>query len=149
MRLRPVTAADRPEWRRLRAALWPDCAPDEHEREMATYLAGAGAVFVLERPDGRLAGFVELTLRDHAEGCLTSPVAYVEGLYVDPDAHRQGHAHALLEAGERWGRDWRCREMASDCAIDNAASRATHRAFGFEEVERLVHFRRRLDRPAG
>jgi aminoglycoside 6'-N-acetyltransferase I len=35
-------------------------------------------------------------------------------------------------------------EIASDAELDNAAGIAAHRALGYEEVERIVCFRRSL-----
>ena len=65
----------------MRAALYgedPSLLP-----EIEAFFAGQlpiAAVFVAE--DRVPVGFIELGLRDYAEGCRTSPVAYVEGLYV-------------------------------------------------------------------
>ena len=35
--------------------------------------------------------------------------------------------------------------MASDCLLDNEVSRAAHVALGYAEVERLIHFAKRLE----
>src|SRR5262249_57334994 len=78
MRIRRVGPGDRGEWRRLRAALWPDVDPAGHDREMDEYLARPElAVFVAERDGGGLAGFLEASLRPWAEGCETTPVGYI------------------------------------------------------------------------
>jgi hypothetical protein len=34
--------------------------------------------------------------------------------------------------------------MASDCLLDNDVSFAAHTAIGYEETERLIHFKRRI-----
>jgi hypothetical protein len=72
-------------------------------------------------------------------------VGYVEGWYVDPDVRRQGIGRRLVEAAERWAAAQGCREMASDAHLGNTVSHAAHEALGFEESERLVHFRKRLN----
>ncbi len=78
--IRRVISGDRSEWLRMRAALWPDEIPDGHREEMDEYLRQKEAVaFVAARPSGGLAGFVEATIRPHADACDTSPVGYVEG----------------------------------------------------------------------
>src|SRR5207249_1680437 len=78
--IRRASQGDRPEWLRMRAALWPDETHAKHREEMDEYLRGKGAVaYVVARPSGGLAGFVEATIRPHADGCDTSPVGYVEG----------------------------------------------------------------------
>jgi aminoglycoside 6'-N-acetyltransferase I len=103
-------------------------------------------VFVAERPDGGLVGFLEGSLRSFADGCETSPVGYIEGWYVDRDFRRHGVGAALVAAAERWATARGCREMGSDCFVDNRVSARAHTALGYEDVERLIHFRKRLPR---
>ena len=38
------------------------------------------------------------------------------------------------------------REIGSDALLDNEASHAAHRDWGFSETERVVYFRKALDR---
>ena len=136
---------DLDEWLRLRATLWPECAAEQHELEMGSVLADAdrAAVFVAAGGPG-LVGFVEVAMRPWADGCDTSPVGYVEGLYVAPEARGTGVGKALLRAAEAWAADRGCREIASDTEVDNAPSRALHRSLGYEEGEVLVHFHKRI-----
>jgi aminoglycoside 6'-N-acetyltransferase I len=147
--IREVTAADIPEWLRMRRALLPD--DPSHEAEVRTYftrLARDAVTLVAERPGGGLAGFVEVGSRSFAEGCEFQPVAYVEGWYVDPDARRQGIGAALIRAAERWAWAAGFRELGSDAELANTGSQAAHRALGFQEVVRVVCFRRVLGEPA-
>jgi len=148
MNIRPATRADRDEWLRMRLQLYPDSTPDEIDEwldnaEHGTLRVGV-AVFVADRGDGRLAGFIELSLRSYAEGCLSTPVAFVEGWYVDSDVRRQGLGAELIRTAERWARARGLTELASDTTIDNAVSRSAHLALGFEEVERQICFRKSL-----
>lgn len=147
MNIRPVTPADRDEWLRMRLALYPDSAPEEVDEwlqaEGGTHQVGV-AVLVADRGDGRLAGFAEIGLRRYAEGCVTTPVAFLEGWYVDPDVRRRGLGAALLQAVEGWARARGLKELASDTTIDNAASLQAHLALGFHEVERQICFRKSL-----
>ena len=83
-------------------------------------------------------------LREYAEGCNSSPVGFVEGWYVDPEARRSGVGRRLVEAAEDWAREAGCTEMASDSLIDNDEGHRAHEAIGFTEVERLVCFRKSL-----
>lgn len=138
--IRRASQGDRPEWLRMRAALWPDETHAKHREEMDEYLRGKGAVaYVAARPSGGLAGFVEATIRPHADGCDTSPVGYVEGWYVDADVRQRGVGRRLVRTAERWARERGCTEMGLQA----------HLAIGYEERERLIHFRRWLARPAG
>ncbi|MDX2193015.1 MAG: GNAT family N-acetyltransferase [Gemmatimonadales bacterium] len=140
--IRPYHAADRAEWLRMRLALWPDIADGDPDADADAWLARADAiVLVAEREDGRgLAGFAELGTRPYADGCRSSPVAYLEGWYVDADMRRRGVGAALVRAGEAWGRARGCVEIGSDALIDNTISVRAHEALGFASVERLVHF---------
>lgn len=102
-------------------------------------------VFVVVRPNGGLGGFLEAGQRKYAEGCDTSPVGYIEGWYVDADLRRQAMGSALVHAAEDWARQQGFSEMASDCVLENWVSESAHKAIGYEEVERLIHFRKSLD----
>jgi aminoglycoside 6'-N-acetyltransferase I len=148
LRIHRAEASDRTEWMRMRAALWPEYTPEDHRNEMDDYLdEKSGGAFVAERPDGGLAGFVEATIRPYADACDTSPVGYVEGWYVDPDVRLSGVGRRLVRTAERWARGRGCSEMGSDCLVENEGSLRAHLAIGYEERERLIHFRRWLARP--
>jgi aminoglycoside 6'-N-acetyltransferase I len=128
----------------MRNALWP---ADDHAEEIAAYLRAGGTpllaiVFVAEREPHALAGFIELGLRAYAEGCESSPVPFIEGWYVDEDVRRSGVGGELVRMAEEWARGEGYREMASDVELANARSQEAHRALGYEQVERLVCFRR-------
>ncbi|MGE3181014.1 MAG: N-acetyltransferase family protein [Phycisphaerae bacterium] len=148
MVIRHANRDDRAEWHRMRCALWPDDAA-VHDTEIDEYLLGkwvTSIVFVAERLDGSgLCGFVEARLRDHAEGCTSSPVAYLEGWYVDSEYRRTGVGAALLSAFEQWGVANGATEAASDTEVENRLSRAAHGALGFEEVEDVTLFRKNLN----
>lgn len=141
MIVRPARAADRPDWIRFRQALYDD--PDAG-REIDGLLADPRQHAFIAVDDGRTIGFVEVRLREYAEGCDTGPVGYVEGIRVEADARRRGVASALVRAAEDWARQQGCTEMASDARIDNGESIGFHRALGFDEVERIVCFRKSL-----
>ena len=146
MRIRPIRGTDLPELVRMRQELWPDSLPAEAEKLLRTAPEDL-AVFVAELPDGRLAGFAEVGTRDFADGCLTSPVAYLEGIWVAPDQRRAGVGRALLRAALAWGAARGLGELASDTSPDNLASRAFHEAEGFQEVGQAVLYRRPIPGP--
>jgi len=153
MIIRPVTNNDREEWLRMRLVLWPDDTPENHLAEIDEIAAGKYAppislpqtAFVAERPQGGLGGFLEASLRGYADGCDTRPVGYIEGWFIDEDLRRQGVGAALVAAAEAWARSQGCREMASDCLIDNTPSQQAHLALGYQEAERLIHFCKKID----
>jgi aminoglycoside 6'-N-acetyltransferase I len=142
--IRIATAGDIAPWALLRAALWPDASPEELRVEAPGMLADdRQAVFVCDAND-RLLGFLEARLRDHAEGCTSSPVGYLEGWYVIPEARGRGIGRALAFAAEAWARTQGCTEMASDAVLDNVLSHTMHERIGYEETERIVCFRKSL-----
>lgn len=103
-------------------------------------------MFVAERGDGRLGGFVEVTAFRRVEGWNPKPDGYVEGWYIDPDLRRRGAGRRLIAAAEAWCRGRGLVWLGSDAHTTNRVSRRAHRALGFREVEELVLFRKRLRR---
>jgi aminoglycoside 6'-N-acetyltransferase I len=146
MHIRAIRPDDRAEWIRMRDILWPGFRAD-HERETQWFFTephASLATFVLDRSDGRLGGFIELAERPYAEGCTSSPVAYIEGWYVDSDLRRKGLGTALVRACEEWARNHGFKEIASDTDIANDISISAHKALGYEEEARIVCFRKAL-----
>ncbi len=147
MDIRPARPSDAPHWERMRQRLWPSPA-GEHAREIETFFAGERRnpleVFLAWDAADPAIGFAEASIRPYAEGCYSVRVAYLEGLYVEPEHRRNGVAAALVRAVADWARTQDCSELASDAAIDNDASAAMHRALGFDEVERIICFRKDL-----
>jgi aminoglycoside 6'-N-acetyltransferase I len=134
-------------WREMRQALWPEMSEEENRSETQTMLVGHSRFFVRIAVDTEdsAAGFAEASIRrDYVNGCATSPVVFLEGIYVEPRVRRQGVAHALVSAVEAWGRQLGCSELASDALLDNDDSHAMHRGLGFAETERVVYFRKDL-----
>ena len=145
MKIREITENDRPEWVRLRDALWPGSLWD-HDVETRSYFgarADRPVVFVADA-GGRLAGFLELDFRKYAPGCASSPVPFIEGWYVEPAMRGRGVGRALIDAAEAFARASGHREIASDAELENAGGIAAHGAVGYEEVERTVCFRKSL-----
>lgn len=139
--VRPYERGDWDAWRRMRTALWPD----QTEDDMRDWLAREDAVTVVAlRADGSPCGFAEAATRPYADGCLTSPVAYLEGWWVDEGMRRRGVGRALVATVERWARARGLEELASDALLDNVTSQRAHERIGFEEVERLVVYRKPL-----
>lgn len=150
MNTRNLEPIDRSEWLRLLLRLNPDSTEADHIPTIDAYLTGRtvdgllpSAVFVAERSTGGLGGFLELSLRNYAEGCR-GDTPYIESWFVDEDLRGTGVGRDLMAAAEHWARTHGYSELASNALLDNLASHAAHRALGFEEVERAVHFRKSL-----
>ncbi len=140
--------AEDSDWLALREMLWPDSGREEHAAEMARVAEEPFRFgqFVARDAAGARLGFAEVSLRtDYVNGTESSPVAFIEGLFVLPHARRQGVAGALMAAIVAWARARGCSELASDALLDNTGSHAMHAALGFAETERVVFFRRTLE----
>jgi len=145
MKVRAFRDADWPEWLRMSVALFPDEDVGEIEKGMRQMRERPDyAVFLAERDDGSISGFVEVGSRSYADGCETFPVGYIEAWYVDPDVRRGGYGRALFKAAEEWARGQGFTEMGSDALLDNEVSHAAHRRIGYDEVGRVVQFRKIL-----
>ena len=143
--IREIAESDRGAWVRLREALWPGSLAD-HEAETRAYFergAEAPIIFVAEA-GGRLVGFLELDYRKYAPGCRSSPVPFIEGWYVEPAVQGRGIGRSLVEAAEAHARAEGHDEIASDAELENADGIAAHRALGYDEIERVVCFRKAL-----
>ncbi|MEX2470694.1 MAG: GNAT family N-acetyltransferase [Gemmatimonadota bacterium] len=141
--LRRAEPGDGPALIRMRQSLWPDSEASEVE----ALLEGTDpptVTFVAENPAGEPQAFAEVGLRRYAEGCVSSPVAYLEGIWVDAEARRAGIGTALVRLAEAWGVAIGLQELASDVEPNNAASLAFHRAAGFEDTGTVSCFRVRL-----
>ena len=145
MIVRAAEQKDAASWGAMRFELWPDEDAADLQREASQHFQKQiyAAVFVAEE-NGALLGFVEADLRSVAEGCRSSPAPFIEAWYVARQARRQGVGRALILAVEAWARARGFTELASDAQITNTLSHQAHARLGFQEVERLVAFRKDL-----
>jgi phosphinothricin acetyltransferase len=99
--------------------------------EVAEWFEEALPFLVAEDEHGAVVGFTRVSA--YSDRCVYSGVAE-HAVYVSAAARGRGVGRALLEAAcaaaERAG----CHKLTSRVFTTNAASRAAHRAAGFEEV---------------
>ena len=146
MTVRKAEAKDLPILGELACGLWPHHTPDAMRAEMAETLEMPDAAFFLAFAEKTSVGFAQCQLRhDYVEGTDSSPVGYLEGIYVLPGHRRQGIAKALLSACESWAKSMGCREFASDCELTNKDSLKFHLNVGFREANRIICFVRELN----
>jgi aminoglycoside 6'-N-acetyltransferase I len=148
MQILPAAPDHLDQWAALRIALWDwDTVADHRNQAEELYLAGNPdrAAFVALDAQGSVIAFAEATIRrDYVEGCESWGVAFLEGIYVKPEARKSGVARALSDAVAAWGRARGCTEYASNALLDNEDSHAFHAAIGFAETERVVYFKKAL-----
>ena len=146
--LRELLSGDFDEWSRMRTLLWPD-TDDAHRSEIEAYFAetshNPSQVYVIENPDGGLCGFIELSIRNYAEGSSEPEVPFVEGWYVDSACQGLGLGRKLIAAAESWAREQGYNELGSDADLDNQRSIAAHARLGFQETGRCVCFLKPLE----
>ena len=129
----------------LASRLWPHNTAVKMEAEMTELLAKADTAAFLAYEEETATGFAQCGLRrDYVEGTESSPVGYLEGIYVDETYRGRGIAKKLLAACEDWAREQGCREFASDCELDNSLSLKFHLNAGFQEANRIICFTKKL-----
>lgn len=129
----------------LACQLWPDHTVEEMRTEFAEILAKPDAAYFLAYAEETAIGFAQCQLRyDYVEGTDSSPVGYLEGIYVAEGYRKHGIARELLSACESWAKEKGCTEFASDCELDNVQSLQFHLNVGFEEANRIICFTKKL-----
>ena len=143
--LRKATREDKAELLRLQQQLY---SPDPSlEAEIDAYFDGTSTtelVLVVSAQNDGLGAFIELSKRDYAEGCKSSPVAYIEGIYVDSNLRLTGAGQQLIEAAESWARKNGFIEIASDTKCSNLESISFDHTAGFEITEQITCCRKQL-----
>jgi len=145
--IRAVEQKDLAAWVAMRSDLWPD-SQDQHQAELQAYFAGDAIdidrCYVVVNEAGEVGGFIELNIRNFAEGSRQPAVPYVEGWYVAPAFRGQRLGLALMQRAEQWAVDLGYTELASDTEIDNHKSLALHQQMGFVETERVICLLKKL-----
>ncbi|HEX8567067.1 MAG TPA: aminoglycoside 6'-N-acetyltransferase [Pyrinomonadaceae bacterium] len=147
MKIRTIQSEDLSDWSALRKKLWSHVTDDEISGELEHVLANTDKlqIFLAETNDGEIIGFLEASLRyEYVESCKNAPVGYIEGWFVEENHRRGAVGRQLVEAAEIWARRLGCLEMASDCELENSVSRSAHLGIGYEEVGRIIHFKKNL-----
>lgn len=140
-----TTSADAMAVAQIAARLWNHHAPEELAEDFALMLSDANNAVFLCCIEEEPVGFAHASLRrDYVEGTTSSPVGFLEGIFVLETFRCRGVASDLLYACENWARAQGCTEFASDCELTNEESIAFHGKLGFEEVNRIVCFRKDL-----
>lgn len=149
IRIKPCEVSSQPAWLAMRAELYHDEDPallDEEARQIITDGALKSQPFqcLIAFHADTPVGFIEMTVRSSAEECMTSPVLYIEGWYVEPSHQGKGVGRALMCAAFEWGRGRGCGEAASDARPDNTGSISAHQALGFQDAGVIRCFRRSI-----
>lgn len=146
MTINPYTSSEFNDWFLLAQKLFPDYDPSLLERDLKlvvsknkhqTYLAKEGNVYI---------GFATVSTRtDYVEGSGTSPVGYLEAIYVESDYRKSTIATLLYKECEKWASTKSCTEMGSDTWLDNPGAQKFHEKLGFKEEDKLIHYIKQID----
>ena len=143
--IRKAEAKDLPMITELACKLWPDHTVEEMRAEFAEVIAKPDSAFFLAYVEDVPIGFAQCQLRyDYVEGTGSSPVGYLEGIYVAEEYRKHGIARELLTACEGWAKEKGCTEFASDCELENTQSLQFHLNVGFEEANRIICFTKKI-----
>ena len=127
----------------LAVQMWEDHTPADLADGFREITEKEDAVCFIKYADGKPVAFAQGQLRyDYVEGTETSPVGYLEGIFVAEEYRRKGYAAELLKECEKWAKGKGCAEFASDCELVNEDSLKFHMALGFEEANRIICFRK-------
>ena len=143
--IRRAKLADLPVLTELALELWPDHGADKMYFDLGKIMTAGESVFFLAYEEEKPVGFAQCQLRhDYVEGTDSSPVGYLEGIFVADGYRKQGIARHLLTACENWAKEKGCAEFASDCELSNTQSLLFHRNVGFEEANRIICFTKKI-----
>lgn len=129
----------------LAAQLWKSHTAEDMMQEFTDLLTSPECALFLAFDRQMPIGFAQCQLRhDYVEGTKSSPVGYLEGIYVSESHRNQGIARELLRSCENWAKEQGCKEFASDCELTNTHSLAFHLKVGFTETNRVICFTKTL-----
>lgn len=129
----------------LAILMWDSNSVNELIVEFSEIISKGKAQFFLKYKDDIPIGFAQCQLRyDYVEGTKTTPVGYLEGIFIKDGYRNKGYAKELLLECEAWAKYNGCQEFASDCEIDNINSLYFHKAMNFTEANRIICFTKAL-----
>lgn len=129
----------------LAIQMWNDNTLPDLEKMFEDLTQSDKAVCFIKYVDNTAVGFAQCQIRtDYVEGTDTSPVGYLEGIFIVEAYRRNGYAKELLKECEKWAKEKKCSEFGSDCDLDNIDSFRFHMAMGFEEANRIICFKKNI-----
>ncbi len=129
----------------LAVLMWTSYTIEALTKEFLSVVNSDNSAVYLLSIENNIVGFAQCGLRhDYVEGTSSSPVGYLEGIFVEEKYRKQGYSKQLLNCCEQWAKEKGCTEFASDCELDNEISRQFHMNLGFKEANRIICFKKKL-----
>ena len=145
MKITIASKEDLPMLADLAVRMWDAHTAGELKEEFAGIMEQGESAFFLAFEEDAAVGFAQCQLRhDYVEGTDSSPVGYLEGIFVAEGYRQRGIARKLLCACESWAKEQGCLEFASDCELENSGSLFFHLSMGFQEANRIICFTKQL-----
>lgn len=137
--------SDFPTWLDMSIKLFKDYPPKDVEQDLIQMANSPKHKTFLAKTNGQTIGFITVSIRtDYVEGSKTSPVGYVEAIYVNTEYRKQGLAKLLFQKGEQWTKFQGCSEIGSDTWDWNIPAQEFHQKLGFKKEDVLVHFIKKI-----
>lgn len=143
--VKTATNTDSSTLAELAIQMWDSATVAELETDFSKITSSETAVCFIKYYEDIPVGFAQCGLRtDYVEGTESSPVGYLEGVFVKEEYRNKGYARELVHTCEKWAKDKGCSEFASDCELSNVNSLKFHLATGFDEANRIICFRKNI-----
>lgn len=128
---------------KLAIEMWKNNTIDELKKEFVEILNSDKSACFIKYIDNEPIGFSQCSIRcDYVEGCDTSFVGYLEGVYIKTKYRKNGYGKELVSECEKWAKEKGCLEFASDCELVNKESLEFHKKIGFKEMNRIICFKK-------
>ena len=143
--IRKATLEDVPQLVSLAIQMWKSHTIEDLTKNFCEHIRKGKNIIFLAISEENIVGFAQCGLRrDYVEGTDSSPVGYLEGIFVKEEYRKRGVARDMLEACQKWAKEQGCAEFASDCELDNEDSLKFHIKMGFVEANRIICFTKKL-----
>lgn len=140
---KPTSKENKEVWIQFRQSLYHDVEIEFHEEEIELILKDStkATFLVFEKEDEMPIGMLELSLRNVVDGCLTSPVGYIEGIYLDEKTRGKGYGKLMVDFSKKWAKNQGCSELGCDAELDDIKAQSFHQKMGFKETYRIVQYK--------
>lgn len=144
MKIVPVSKETLEDCFQMRMELFPSLDADFNKKELEIIIGSSIFQDFIGYINDEPAALLELSFRNIVDECLSSPVGYIEGIYIKEKFRGKNYGKKMVEFAEEFFRTNGCTEMASDAEIENTASHKFHLSCGFQETYRIVQFKKNL-----
>jgi aminoglycoside 6'-N-acetyltransferase I len=146
MRPARITRDEFPLWSDYRSEIYPLISRDYDSREIETiHASDAWHCWLIESERRERIGLVEPSLRNVVDGCLGTPVPYLEGLYLVESERGRGPGTRVMEMLRYGCQEHGHSELATDAELPNVCAQRVYERLGFELVDRVVEYRLELE----